>query len=99
MEKFIREFHFNACVDDNGNYISYAQLNFPYYSPEDGGGRVYFREDRELDRKMKNIREISKKDIREQGKKLVETYYFDDMTLKDFNTLFEINSLKNTGGN
>ena len=95
MENFIREIHFDSAIDDDGNYISYAQLNFPYYSPEDKGGRVYFKSDKELNRKMNNLRELSKKDIREQGKKIVDTYYFDDMTLREFNTLFEINDLKN----
>ena len=42
-------------IDDEGNYVSYAQLYFPYYSDKDKGGRVYFRNDKELDRKMRDI--------------------------------------------
>lgn len=91
MEKIVKEIIFNQDIDDeSGEFIHYSQLNFPYYSPADHGGRVYFRTDKELDKKMRNIRELCKKDIRDQGKELVRTYQMNDMTLRDFNSLFNM---------
>lgn len=91
MEKIVKEIIFNQDIDDeDGEFIHYAQLNFPYFSPVDKGGRVYFKTDRELDKKMRDIRELSKKDIRELGRELVRTYPMNKMTLKDFNCLFDI---------
>jgi len=90
MEKIVKEIIFNQDIDEEGEFIHYAQLNFPYFSPADKGGRVYFRTDRELDKKMRNIRELSKKDIRDNGKELVLTYQMNGMTLKDFSSLFDM---------
>lgn len=90
MERILKHIVFDYDIDDEGNYVSYAQLYFPYYSDKDKGGRVYFRNDKELDRKMRDIRELSKRDIRKLGKELLRTYSMDDMTLRDFNSMFDM---------
>lgn len=85
--EFIETIYFNADIDDAGNYISYAQLKFPYYSPEDVGGRVYFKTDKELDKKMRSLRELGAIDIVQHGKGIINTY---NMTESNYRTLFEI---------
>ena len=84
---FIETIYFNSDIDDDGQYINCAQLKFPYYSDEYRGGRVYFKTDKELDKKMQNVREISAKDISQHGKGILKTYH---MTENDYRTLFEI---------
>jgi len=88
--KMIKQIFFDVDVDEKGNYVSYAQLNFPFYSPEDKGGRVYFKTDKELDKKMSHVVELSLDDVKTLGKNVTRTYSLDVETLENFEQYIDV---------
>lgn len=96
----VYDIEFNNDITDEGEFVSCLYLKLPYYSPEDKGGTVYFRSDKELNRKMRDIREISSHDIKCLGNDLVGTYKqlrnIKKMENAELNTLVDILMTQNS---
>lgn len=81
MSKYIKRIEFDYMWegDKEEQKCNMAQLKFPYFSPEDKGPKVIFRNDSEINHKMRKVRLLNKADLQKYGLKLLQKYDEEDV--------------------
>lgn len=92
MSKLIQRIEFDYMWegDKEEERVNMAQLKFPYFSPEDNSPKVLFKNDGELNHKMRKVRKLNKADLNRHGIQILLKYDEDNLVdvfgdmLKDF---------------
>lgn len=92
MSKLIERIEFDYMWegDKEEERVNMAQLKFPYFSPEDNSPKVLFKNDAELNHKMRKVRKLNKTDIVNLGIGILSKYDEDQLVqvigdmLRDF---------------